>query len=72
MIQYRDDYGNMATIESKKKLPYKGSKKRKAAYYLSCYAEWDDCDMYFRSVYSTLAEAKRKLQAFSCGTFKEV
>lgn len=68
--KYFDNFGNMATIEQTKILPYKGSIRKEQAHILKCYATYDHSQLYFCSIYETEQKAQEQLQKFSCGTFK--
>lgn len=68
--KYFDDFGNMATIEQTKILPYKGSPIKEQAHILKCYATYDHNKLYFCSVFENEQKALEKLKSFSCGTFK--
>lgn len=70
MQKYYDDYRNMATIEEKQILPYRGAKEKQTAFVLSCYALYDNNMLYFLSCYETETDALAKLEKLSCGTFK--
>ena len=67
--EWKDSYGNRATIEE---VFVKANKevKQEKAYKLSCYAEYNDDFCYYVSVFETLADAETKIAEFSCGTFK--
>ena len=65
-----DDYGNRAEIEEVVTLPYKGSPKKEKGYKLSLYAEYDNNFLYFVSLYESEHDAMRKLENFSCNTWK--
>lgn len=67
---YFDKFSNMATITTKKMLPYEGTRVRQQSFVLKVYALYDKNFLYFLSVYETEAEALKKLSEFSCGTFK--
>lgn len=68
--KYFDNFGNMATIEQKQIIPYKGSTRKEQAHILKCYATYDHNQLYFCSIYETKQKAQKQLQKFSCGTFK--
>ena len=72
MTVYKDDFGNRAEVVVREIIPYRGSTRKEMAWQLSCYAEYDRNHMYFRSLFDTEMAMLRKLQEFSCGTFKEV
>lgn len=65
-----DDYGNRAEIEEVVTLPYKDSPKKEKGYRLSLYAEYDNDFLYFVSLYETEHNAIKKLENFSCNTWK--
>lgn len=71
MKSFLDDYGNMATIKKDYGFPYKGAEKRTEEFILTLYSMYDNCKMYFLSIYETEEDAMNKLKSFSCGTFKE-
>lgn len=72
MKTYIDDFGNRATIKKKMMLPYRDSPIKEKAFILSVYADYDNGFMYFRSVYPSAGDALKRLNEFSCGTFKEL
>lgn len=65
-----DDYGNRAEIEEVVALPYKDSPKKEKCYRLSFYAEYDNDFLYFVSLYESEYDAMKKLENFSCNTWK--
>ena len=65
-----DDYGNRAEIERVFVLGYKGSHKHEKGYRLSLYAEYDNDFLYFVSLYESEHDAMRKLENFSCNTWR--
>ena len=65
-----DDYGNRAEIEEVVTLPYKDSPTKEKGYRLSLYAEYDNDFLYFVSLYESKHDAMRKLENFSCNTWK--
>ena len=65
-----DDYGNRAEIEKVIILPYKHSPKTEIAYRLSLYGEYNNDFLYFVSLYESERDAMRKLENFSCNTWK--
>ena len=65
-----DDYGNRAEIEEVATFPYKGSPKKEKSYKLSLCAEYDNDFLYFVSLYESEYDAMRKLENFSCNTWK--
>ena len=67
--EWKDDFGNRATIEEVYIKAHKDAKQEKA-YRLSCYAEYNEDFCYYVSVFETIALAEQKLAEFSCGTFK--
>lgn len=68
----KDDYGNIATIEQIKTLPYKGAGKKELCFRLCLMAEYDNNFLYHVSCYETLETTLSKLAEFSAGTFKEI
>lgn len=69
---YTDDFSNRAVIEEKRLLPYCGSPVKEPAFILSVYSDYENGFMHYRAVYPTKEDALEKLNAFSCGTFKEL
>lgn len=72
MKTFKDDFGNVATIEEKMTLPYKGSPIKEKAFILTLKAEYDNNMIYFVSIYETEKEALEKLTYFSCNTWKQI
>lgn len=68
---YKDGFGNMATIEKVRILPYQGARERQEAYRLSLQSMYDCAFEYHVSVHETFEEAKAKMFSFSCGTWTE-
>lgn len=68
--EWKDNYGNRATIEEVNIKAHKDA-KQETAYRLSCYAEYNEDFCYYVSVFETVAYAEQKLVEFSCGTFKD-
>lgn len=71
-MKYRDDFGNLATIEEVFMLPYERAKERERAYRLKLIAEYDNDFCYFLSMYDSKESAIAKMNKYSCGTWKEV
>lgn len=67
---YYDDFGNKATIKEVLTLPYKGATQKEKGYKLTCYAIYDNNEIYFLSIYEYEAQALEKLSHMSSGTFK--
>lgn len=70
LIVLHDDFGNRATIEELKILPFKGSKVKETGWKLTLSAEYENGFVYFVSVYPSRQDAMNKLKKYSCGTFK--
>ena len=68
---YKDDFGNMASIEKGKILPYKDSPIKEMAYRLTLCAMYDSF-IYYVSIYESMEKALEKLSEFSCNSWKEV
>ena len=71
MKKFLDDYENMATIEKGYGLPYKGAAQKVDEFTLTLYSLYDNCKIYFLSIFETEENAVNNLKSFSCGTFKE-
>jgi hypothetical protein len=65
-----DDYGNTATIKEKYLLPYKGATRKEKGYILTLTSDYDNDMVYFVSIYESFDEAMKKLNNFSCGTWR--
>lgn len=69
---YKDYFGNTAKIEKVYILPYKGAQTKESNFRLLITADYENDFLYFVSVYETEKDALKKLEGFSCGTFKKV
>ena len=69
---YKDEFGNTAKIEKVYILPYKGAQTKVNSFRLLITADYEDNFLYFVAVYETEKDALKKLEGFSCGTFKKV
>lgn len=69
---FKDDYGNVATIEKWETIPYKGATSKTILFRLVLMAAYDNDFIYHVSCYETLEETIRELHKYSCGTFKEL
>ncbi len=63
---------NTAKIEKVEILPYKGAIRKTKGFRLSITADYDNNFLFHVSVYETNIRALKKLETFSCGTFKPV
>ena len=70
-MKYRDNFGNLATIDEVFVLPYERVKERERAYRLKLIAEYDDDFGYFMSMYDSKEAAIAKMRKYSCNTWKE-
>lgn len=68
----KDKFGNIATIEQNKILPYNGASERQEAFRLSVRAGYDDNYLYHVSVHETERATKRKMKMLSCGEWEEI
>lgn len=69
---YKDDFGNTAKIERVKLFAYCGATKKENGFRLWITANYDSYFLYHVSVHETEKDALKKLESFSCGTFKKV
>ena len=69
---YKDDFGNTAKIEKSLIYPYNGATKKKEGFRLWITADYDNNFLYHVSVHETGKDALKKLESFSCGTFKKL
>lgn len=69
---YKDMYGNTATIEKVRIMPYKEAQTKCDAYKLTASSDYENGFIYFVSVYESIGDAIKKLNNMSCGTFKEI
>lgn len=69
---YKDDFGNTAKIEQVKIFAYRGAMEKTNSFRLSITADDNGDFLYHVSVYETEKEALKKLESFSCGTFKKI
>ena len=70
-MKYRDDFGNLATIDEVFVFPYEGAKERERTYRLKLIAEYDDDFCYFMSMYDSKEAAIAEMKKYSCNTWKE-
>ena len=68
---YYDDFGNKATIDLVKILPYKGASRKTNGYRLTLSAMYDNDFVYHVSIYESLRDAENKMRTFSCGEWEE-
>lgn len=69
---YKDDFGNTAKIEQVKLFAYRGATEKTNSFRLWITADYDGGFLYHVSVHETEKDALKKLESFSCGTFKKV
>ena len=69
---YKDDFGNTAKIETVKIFPYQGATRKTKGFRLWVTADYDQDFVYYVSVFETMGDALKKLEDFSCGTFKQI
>lgn len=69
---YKDDFGNTAKIEKVKLFAYRGATEKENGFRLWITSDYDSGFLYHVSVYETEKDALKKLESFSCGTFKKV